>query len=285
MSPAEQRTRNAPTPSGYLHTGNGVAFALTALLARMHRASLRLRIDDLDAERARSSYVQDIFDSLAWLGISWTEGPRDPTDQERSFSQLKRLDRYAEAIAVLKEQGDLYACRCSRSRLRDMVKQGRRDCECRGKHIDFNDPNATWRLHMASDASVRMHALHGASSQFHPATLMTDPVIRQRQHDGGRPAYQIASLIDDVDFGTTFIVRGEDLLPSTACQLYLAERLGLHAFKDVRFIHHPLVTDAQGRKLSKSEGAEALKSMRERGSGRASLLRQAEEMLAAIVRG
>lgn len=258
---------------------------LTALLARLHRASLRLRIDDLDAERTRPAFVQDIFGSLAWLGISWSEGPKDLADHERSFSQLKRLDRYAQALALLKEQGDLYACMCSRSRLRELLKEGRRDCECRGKQSDFNSLGATWRLHLASDAPVRMQALHGASCELHPAALMTDPVLRQRPQDGGRPSYQIASLIDDVEHRITFIVRGADLLPSTACQLYLADRLGLQAFKEVRFIHHPLITDAQGRKLSKSEGAEALKSMRERGSSPVSLLRQAEEMLATIVSG
>ena len=89
-----------------------------------------------------------------------------------------------------------------------------------------------------------------------------DPVVRLRN---GRPAYQIASLSDDVDFGIDLIVRGADLLPSTLIQLHLARVLDLKAFAEVRFLHHPLITDTRGGKLSKSHGAGSLKAMREAG--------------------
>ncbi len=104
---------------------------------------------------------------------------------------------------------------------------------------------------------------------------MRDPVLRQRN---GRPAYQIASLADDVDFGIDLIVRGADLLPSTACQLLLAELLGLTAFTRTRFIHHPLITALDGTKLSKSDGASSLKAMREAGIAPDALHAQADAL-------
>ena len=274
----EHRTRIAPTPSGLLHAGNGVAFLLTARIASMYNATLRLRIDDLDLERARPTYMEDIFESLAWLGITCTDGPRDVADHERAHSQVLRIGKYVEHIGTLKEQGDLYACSCSRSEWRANTR-GRNDCGCRHKDIDFADADATWRVHLPADAVVRMEQLNGTARMLAPASLIPDPVIRQRASDGGRPAYQIASLIDDVDHGTTIIVRGEDLLPSTACQLYLADRLGLERFKQVRFVHHALITDDQGQKLSKTEGAEALQSIRVQGSLPNALKERAMQLL------
>ncbi|MCB9184949.1 MAG: tRNA glutamyl-Q synthetase [Flavobacteriales bacterium] len=274
---AEERTRIAPTPSGFLHAGNAVSFLITRELAQRQGARLRLRIDDLDAERARPEYVQDIFDSLAWLGIACTDGPRTVKEQVEVFSQHRRLGAYAEAISILKEQGDLYACTCSRG------DQRRGGCACRQRHLPFDGPAVTWRLHLPQDAYVRMRAMDGSEAVLQPARWMSDPVLRQRADLGARPAYQIASLVDDAEFGTTFIVRGEDLLPSTACQLYLAERLGLHAFQRIRFLHHPLLKDEAGNKLSKSEGALALKSLRERGESPEPLQAKASAMLVAAL--
>lgn len=266
-------TRIAPTPSGYLHAGNAINFLITAEVARAVGAGIRLRIDDLDAERMRPPYVDDIFASLRWLGIAWSEGPRDRMEHERMHSQLSRLARYEECLHVLKEQGDLYACSCSRA------GQKRSACDCRKRERPFNAPNVAWRLHLPSDAVVRVEPIHGEAQWLSPSRLMSDPVLRQRAEHGSRPAYQLASVCDDADQGVTHIVRGEDLLASTACQLYLAERLGLEAFRRVRFLHHPLVTDATGAKLSKSEGAASLKAMRESGQWPDALREQALRLL------
>lgn len=269
------RARIAPTPSGFLHAGNAVNFLVAAALAARHGARLRLRIDDLDAERKRPEYMEDIFASLAWLGIVWHDGPRNAQDQERSFSQQRRIPVYMEHIGLLKEQGDLYACLCSRSAA---VK----GCDCRLKGVPFNDEQAGWRLHLPHDALVRMHGPFGEIALLQPARLMPDPVIRQRTALGGRPSYQIASLVDDVEHGIDLVVRGEDLLASTACQLYMAERLGLASFGTGRFMHHPLLPDADGRKLSKSRGAASLRAMRERGESPEALHAKAKEMLAGL---
>lgn len=266
-------TRIAPTPSGFLHAGNAVNFLITAAIAERVGARLRLRIDDLDAERVRPAFVDDIFASLHWLGGAWHDGPRDRHDHERRFSQHLRITRYQEALDVLKEQGDLYACACSRAEIR------RRPCACRTKAIGFNAPEAAWRLRLPADGLVRLVPLFGPERWLSPAMHLPDPVVRQRGELGGRPTYQVASLLDDVDHGITHIVRGMDLLPSTLCQLHLAERLGLDAFLRARFVHHPLIADASGSKLSKSEGAEALKTMREAGHSPDALRDKAQRML------
>lgn len=270
------QTRIAPTPSGYLHAGNAINFLITAEVARECGASIRLRIDDLDVERMRPQYIDDIFASLRWLGIDWSFGPRDRQEHDRAWSQQLRLGRYHEALSLLKEQGDLYACTCSRA----MQKQLR--CECRSKQLDFHSPEAVWRLHLPVDALVQLMPLFGEPRWLSPAQHMPDPVVRQRIGLGGRPAYQIASLVDDEEHGITHIVRGVDLLPSTLCQLYLADRLGIAGFQQVRFVHHPLITDAQGGKLSKSEGASSLRAMRKAGQTADALRERAVAMLDAL---
>jgi glutamyl-tRNA synthetase len=108
------RTRIAPTPSGFLHAGNAVNFLITHELARAARGTLLLRIDDLDAERARPEYLDDIFRSLEWLGIDWDEGPTGPEDFLRNWSQRSRIERYSELLLGLRKGGHLYACECSR---------------------------------------------------------------------------------------------------------------------------------------------------------------------------
>ena len=96
------RTRIAPTPSGYLHVGNALNFLITQKLARSASGSILLRIDDLDTERARPEYITDVFDSLAWLGITWDEGPLDADDLSRNWSQLQRVVRYAGRSGALR---------------------------------------------------------------------------------------------------------------------------------------------------------------------------------------
>ncbi|MEO8590124.1 MAG: glutamate--tRNA ligase family protein [Flavobacteriales bacterium] len=262
-----ERTRIAPTPSGYLHAGNAIGFLITARLAQERKATLRLRIDDLDAERSRPAYIADIFDSLEWLGIRRDEGPTGPEDQAARWSQELRIPRYQELLSELAAAGHLYGCTCSRQ---EIIA-----CSCREERITLDAPAVSWRLRVPDTCSLEVVGFNDRT-RVDLAGLLHDPVLRQRT---GRPAYQIASLADDVDHGITFIVRGVDLLPSTACQLYLAQLLGLGTFAHVRFLHHPLITDAKGNKLSKSEGASSLRAMRQAGIAPGALRRQAQTML------
>ncbi len=120
------RTRIAPTPSGYLHLGNVLSFALTATLAEQYGARILLRIDDLDRQRAQPAYIQDIFDTLEFLELPWHEGPRSVEEFEQQYSQVHRLPLYRQALEELKDKGAVFACDCSRSQM--LAGRNRRVC-------------------------------------------------------------------------------------------------------------------------------------------------------------
>ncbi|MBK7083670.1 MAG: tRNA glutamyl-Q synthetase [Flavobacteriales bacterium] len=283
-SPPGGRTRIAPTPSGYLHAGNALNFLITHHIAREAGATVLLRIDDLDAERVRPEYLEDIFETLAWLWIKPDQGPQDPTSHFRNWSQQLRLARYQELAEALRAGGHLYGCTCSR-RGRELLRhEGRSTCRCRDRTGDLDDPQAAWRLRVPEDRRVVVRSLFGTDISADLFAVMPDPVLRQRATNGSsaRPAYQLASLADDVDQGITFIVRGQDLWPSTVCQVYLAGLLGMTSFREVRFVHHPLLQDQAGNKLSKSEGALSIRAMRGRGADPVELRAMAKAMLTRI---
>ena len=265
------RTRIAPTPSGFLHAGNALNFLITHQLARGANGAILLRIDDLDTERVRAAYIEDIFESLNWLGIGWDEGPRDADELRRIWSQASRTGDAARYLDVLGSAGHLYACTCSRKELEA--------CSCRDRTVPFDAPGTTWRLRVPGSCIVTFNTWPQGSAQVDLRAAMRDPVLRQRN---SAPAYQLMSLCDDVRFGMNLIVRGEDLLPSTACQVYLAGLLGFQSFSGARFLHHPLLMDAKGVKLSKSAGAHSLRSERLRGHSPDALIAQATETLARL---
>jgi len=268
-------TRIAPTPSGYLHAGNGAAFVLAWKLAREAGGKLLLRIDDLDAERVRPEYVEDIFETLHWLGVDWDEGPGNAAELKSRWSQHFRMARYMELVDQLREGGHLYACACSRKEIQDRTGSGDYDGHCRTLGLPFDHPDCSWRLMLPNTGKVVWHTW--PDGKPHEAALnMPDPVIRQRN---GRPAYQIASLADDVRFGIDMIGRGEDLLASTAVQLHLAGLLGLEAFHKAFFLHHSLVLDPHGAKRSKSHGADSLWAARKAGEDPMEIHRLADELL------
>jgi glutamyl/glutaminyl-tRNA synthetase len=259
-------TRIAPTPSGHLHVGNAWSFTLTWLAARASGGTVRLRIDDLDAERARDEYLDDIFASLRWLGLDWDSGPRDTAEFRAAHSQRLRLEGYEAAIAALTAQGRTYACGCSRAEARReaqalgvAVYPG--TCRARGLSTgsDATEEHVL-RFRMPDDA-VSARDENGGAFALHPARDIGDFVLRRR---GGDPAYQLASVLDDVAHGVDFVVRGLDLMPSTGAQLALAKALDLPEFARARFWHHDLVRDDAGEKLSKSRGAESLAALRAR---------------------
>ena len=253
------RFRIAPTPSGFLHEGNAFNFILTALLAQEAGARLHLRIDDADAVRARPEYLADIFETLHWLGIRWDEGPRDAADHLARFSQSLRSVRYEATLQSLIATGHVFACTCSRKDILAANTDGGYPGTCRDRAVPLDTPGVALRLRTPQDATIHFDDDILGPQNLHPYRLARDPVIRRRD---GLPAYHIASLTDDLDFGITHIVRGEDLTASTAAQLFISQTLGGTAFERVRFYHHPVVKDGAGSKLSKSAGSASLRAMR-----------------------
>ncbi|MFD2784894.1 glutamate--tRNA ligase family protein [Hymenobacter rubripertinctus] len=245
--------RLAPTPSGFLHLGNAVNFTLTWLHTRRAGGTLHLRIDDLDRARFRLAYLTNIFQTLDWLGLDYDHGPAGPDDFERHFSQQHRLPEYETVLQAARAAypGRLYACRCSRAALaRADRPDGCYPGTCRALALPLETLDTAWRARVPPAAAVRFPDLAQGSQTIALARELGDFVVRKKD---GTPAYQVASVLDDGRLGVNFIVRGLDLLPSTAAQLWLAEMLpGQAGFAQTQFLHHGLLLDEAGQKLSKS---------------------------------
>jgi glutamyl/glutaminyl-tRNA synthetase len=222
------RSRIAPTPSGYLHLGNLANFLLIEKLVSEVGGSLFLRIDDCDGTRARPEFVDHIFETLRWLGVTWHEGPRDADEFYLRFSQTNRKEHYFRKLESLR--GRTYACDCSRKDV-GAVYPG----TCRDRGIAFLPGRTALRVRV-DDPRL--------AARFGDAVLW-------RKDDG--PAYHWASVVDDLEGRVNLIVRGDDLRDSTELQKYLAALVAPGGFDGVRFVHHPLLTDDAGNKLSKSQ--------------------------------
>jgi glutamyl/glutaminyl-tRNA synthetase len=276
------RTRIAPTPSGYLHAGNAWSFLITWLCARSRGGTVHLRIDDLDVERVRPEYLDDIFASLEWMGLDWDGGPRDAADFQARFSQRLRLDAYRMALETLRSSGiGIFPCQCSRQRAKDDSAAhgtpGIYAGTCREAGLGWaraafpgraarageaNGGNLPLRARVPGNAEVTLRSLSGPPLVLHPSLEMGDFVVWKKD---GLPAYQLASVVDDEALGIDCVVRGSDLLPSSGAQAWLAEGIAANGFRNAQFLHHPLLLSAEGGKLSKSEGAESLQAWRARG--------------------
>jgi len=266
------RSRIAPTPSGLLHIGNGVNFAITWTLVRAAGGTLKLRIDDADSGRTRPEFVEDIFRQLDWLGIDWDEGPSGVDDFFRNHSQLLRRGRYLELLSALRRAGAVYPCSCSRKEIRAVAASGVYPGICRRAPRRGDGPFAL-RVRVADSATVEVDGVAV------PLARKMGDFVLWRKDD--LPAYQLASLADDIDDRISLIVRGADLVESSAAQLYLATLLGESGagFRAAVFHHHPLVLGNGGEKLSKSKGALTLAAMREGGASPARVWRLAASIL------
>jgi glutamyl/glutaminyl-tRNA synthetase len=271
------RTRIAPTPSGYLHLGNIYSFVLTATLAQRHGARILLRIDDLDRQRAQRAYIQDIFDTLNFLEIPWHEGPRNADEFEREYSQVHRMELYRAALAGLREKRALFACDCSRSKIQQADATGVYTGHCRTRGVPFDAPEVSWRLRTDNDAPLTVRTLGEPVVEGLPRE-QTDFVVRKKDGD---PAYQLASVVDDLHFGVDLVVRGTDLWPSTLAQLYLARTLGYHEFMSTTFYHHTLIAGADGGKLSKSAGATSIQYLKKEGKSAGDIYNILGELMGA----
>ena len=270
-----KKTRIAPTPSGFLHLGNILSFAITAGLARDTGASILLRIDDLDRSRMRLEYVQDIFNTLDFLGIPWDTGPRDATDFLENWSQTNRLHIYNLGLQELSNSELVYACRCSRKDISSQMP-GDGGCKCRDEKIPLESPGVTWRWFPEMGQPISYHDF-----LMGPVTC---PIAQEIQHfvvrkKDGMPSYQLASVMDDHHFGVDLIVRGADLHNSTLMQLHLSQSMQQSNFPRAHFLHHDLLRDSLGDKLSKSAGATSVHFLRQRGKSPAYIFELISSML------
>ena len=254
-------SRIAPTPSGFIHLGNAYNFLLTALLVDLQEGHLHLRIDDLDGDRVEVSAVDDIFRQLEWLGIQYDSGPSGPGELLSKYSQQFRAESFHEALKKLCKSEHLFACECSRAEISQLSANGNYPGTCRGKGLDLENDNFSWRVYVPDQSEVSFKTFSNKLEKITVSQAIGDFVVKRRD---GLAAYQLASIIDDLELGINLVVRGLDLLPSTGAQLYLAKCLNDSIFPETRFVHHKLQKDKSGAKLSKSKGAYSLKMLREK---------------------
>ena len=255
------RGRIAPTPTGDLHVGHARTFTWAARRAEEAGGALVLRIEDLDPLRCRAEWTERAIEDLAWLGVRWSEGPA---------YQSRRRDVYDEVWRRLRDAGLVYPCEVSRREIRDAAH---------APHDDEDEPifppalrpppdtgrdaespaGLVWRFRVPDGETVAFSdALRGPQS-FTAGTDFGDFVVWRKDDV---PAYELAVVADDAAMGITEVVRGEDLLRSTARQLLVYRALGA---EPPAWCHVPLVRDGDGRRLAKRHQPLSVRELRGRG--------------------
>ena len=247
-------TRIAPTPSGYLHKGNAYNFLLVWLLARAHNGTIVLRIDDLDKGRYRPRFLESIFFDLAWMGIDWDIGPSSMEDAQK-FGQYSRMDRYKDFLDKVRGHSQIFGCTCTRKMIARASPDGQYPGTCRGQKLE---EGKVWRLWTKG--------AWGTVNEQKKQLSSSSVVLCNRQ---GIPSYMFACVIDDLMHEVDVIVRGADLYDASVTQSHLRRILGIQ--REPVHIHHPLLLDEKGNKLSKSTGSVSLSALREQGMTKTSL--------------
>jgi glutamyl-Q tRNA(Asp) synthetase len=239
--------RFAPSPTGLMHMGSLMAAVASYLEARRHAGRWLLRIEDLDPPREFPGASQSFLDTLERFGFTWDAAP---------IYQSKRSERYMEILQILRREGWVYPCSCSRKILREDGLIGvdglRYSGRCRGV-VHTNYEGLAYRVSVPDREYDFLDQVQGMQTQ-NLAQMVGDFVLRRADLLW---AYQLAVVVDDADCGVTHIVRGADLLDSTPRQLYLQEILG---FSHPQYLHIPVITNLQGEKLSKQTLAPALQT-------------------------
>jgi glutamyl-Q tRNA(Asp) synthetase len=237
--------------TGHLHLGHAVNAVYVWGLARALGGEVLVRLEDHDRGRYRPEYEQSILDDLVWLGLN-AEG--DPISR-----QLENQGRYEDAARRLAASGLVFNCECTRRTLEsEQGESSRYPGICRERGLP-SGVGRTLRFRVDDrPVSFTDHRL-GPQRQL-PAEQCGDFVLRDAQ---GQWTYQHCVVVDDLAEGITLVVRGEDILESTGRQILLHEALAERALP--AYFHHPLVTDASGRKLSKKEFAKSLGDLRREG--------------------
>lgn len=270
--------RFAPSPTGFLHEGHLLSALYVWAAAQKWDLKVHLRIEDHDQGRARKEYIESIREDLAWLGFHY----------DSQSLQSERTDIYEKVLQHLAEKGLVYPCTCSRKQLLaenprsetgEVIYQGICYGKFRIRNSEFRIPNSEFQV--SEPHSLRVHIPDKVINwsdyrlgDYHenPVKQCGDFPIRDRD---GYWTYQFAVCVDDLAQGITHIVRGEDILNSTARQIALTEiisdacegdpALALPPYVRPLYLHHPLIVDPAGKKLSKREHAHSIRQDKETG--------------------
>jgi glutamyl-tRNA synthetase len=262
------RGRLAPSPTGYLHLGHARTFLIAAERAEHAGGALIFRNEDLDPDRCRPEYVSALYGDLDWLGLRWSEGP-DCGGPHEPYSQSERREVYLEAWRVLRDGGFIYPCTCSRKELAqaatapndaddEPIYPGK--CRTRTDAASFKHPaGVNWRFRIPDGEEITFVDGNLGPQSFLAGRDFGDFVVWRRDDV---PAYQLAVVTDDHTMRITEVVRGADLLKSTARQLLLYRAFGLKA---PQFYHCDLMLDENGVRLAKRHDALSIRTLREKG--------------------
>jgi glutamyl-tRNA synthetase len=266
----ERRFRYAPTPSHDLHVGNALSAIVGWASARAVGGTFILRIEDIDRQRCKPGVEERCLRDLEWLGIDWDEGPESP-GPHGPYRQSERFEWYDRTLRDLQSLTHVYRCVCSRS---DLARHTRAPHATQGTETPYPGTCRSLNLDATSDLERGGFRLDLGSLTGSTSVNWNDGFLGPRAEDvrctcgdfllgrWGCPTYQLAVVVDDISMGVTDVVRGRDLVSSTGRQILLHRALG-HA--EPRFAHHPLLTDEEGKKLSKRQHSFSIAGVRDSG--------------------
>jgi glutamyl/glutaminyl-tRNA synthetase len=270
--------RLAPSPTGLLHLGHARTFWIAFERARAANGTLWLRDEDLDSQRSRPEFSQAMKEDIRWLGITW----------QHEMRQSDRLPLYRAALEQLIVSGYAYPCTCSRKDLAQSAQAPHEDDDeplynnhCRPASIKTchpdpklaegegpaSLPHTNYRFRVPDNEAIAFHDLHAGPQTFTAGVDFGDFLIwrkplNKNPEDIGLPSYQLACVVDDAATGITEVVRGRDLLKSTARQILLQRALD---YSTPQYFHCDLLRDEQGVRLAKRHDALSLRTLREQG--------------------
>jgi glutamyl/glutaminyl-tRNA synthetase len=268
-SPAQNyRGRLAPSPTGLLHIGHARTFSIAAQRTRDHHGALILRNEDLDPQRSRPEFVQAMIEDLHWLGLRWTEGP-DCGGPHGPYAQSERRAHYLAVWRRLRDAGFIYPCTCSRKDLAQAASAPNDSddepiysghCRHRTDAAQFSEPaGVNWRFRVPHAEEITFTDLNLGLQHYVAGQDFGDFLVWRRDDV---PAYQLAVVVDDQSMHITEVVRGADLLKSTARQLLLIRAL---AYSTPDYFHCNLVRNPSGVRLAKRHDALSIRHLRENG--------------------
>lgn len=257
----------APTPTGHLHLGHAKTFWVAQQRATQFGGELILRIEDLDRDRCKPQYYSDLLEDLAWFGFRWQAGP-DVGGDCGPYAQRDRQPFYRQVWLQLNQTGLIYPSPHSRRDVAGALNaphEGDREIifPVRLRPVTWesvNDPGAVnWRFRVPDGETIAFVDQNLGPQSFTAGQDFGDFIVWRRD---GFPSYELAVVADDQAMAISEVVRGEDLLLSTAKQILLYRALG---WAIPAFYHCPLVRDQTGRRLAKRDGAHSLRSLRQQG--------------------
>jgi glutamyl-tRNA synthetase len=273
--------RLAPSPTGLLHLGHAATFHTAHQRAQAADGTLLLRIEDLDTQRSKPHLTEAILEDLAWLGVAW---------QPPVLYQSQRLSLYREALDQLLITGHIYPCHCSRKDLAAMMHAPHEDTDdepvypgiCRPaldeqqRETPFQ-PNINYRFRVLNRETIAFVDKNLGPQSLAAGKDFGDFLVWRRD---GLPSYQLACVVDDADTQITEVVRGCDLLKSTARQVLLQRALNLPT---PTYFHTYLLTDEHGIRLAKRHDALAIRTLRQQGLSPSEVIQMATRHMTTVI--